>query len=113
MLFSMEPGNGCTTEYGFVISPLPARKQLWEAPDETMWTLETCRNIKGSTVFGLMTDGIMIKLDRYQSTMDLEAILAQPARWAESSANWQEWCSSMDGLGTLIMLVATLPTNGQ
>jgi hypothetical protein len=109
----MEPGNGCTTEYGLVISPLPARKQLWEARDETIWTVESCRDVKGQGVFGLMTDGMMVKLNGCQSVTDIEAFLAQPASWTESGSNWQEWCSSMDGLGTLIMLVAALPTSGQ
>ena len=107
----MDPGNGCTTAHGFVISPLPAPKQLWEAPDEMTWTMETCCNARGSETFGLMTDGIVVKLTGCRSTLDVEAVLAQPTSWTQSSANWQEWCSSMDGMGTLIVLVATLPAN--
>jgi hypothetical protein len=106
----MDPGNACTAAYGFVISPLPAPKQLWGALDESTWTMESYRNVQGSDTFGLMTDGIVVKLTGCRSTMDVEALLAQPMSWTQSSANWQEWCSSMDGLGTLIMLVATLPT---
>jgi hypothetical protein len=110
MLFSLEPAVICVLHDEFILAPLPARKQLWETQDETMWIIERSRDVMGSKLFGVLRNGDMIKVTDHQSVLggDFAAagILDTPG---ESAANWQEWCAGMDGLGALIMLAASLP----
>jgi hypothetical protein len=102
MLFALDPPGKCVTPSGFLLAPLPARKQLWEAPDADAWMLERCRDIGGiPDVFGILQNGLR----------NGQAFVVEPRPVEESVENWQEWCSGMDGLGTLIMLAATLPTS--
>lgn len=109
MLFSLEPAVICVLHDGFLLAPLPARKQLWEASDEYMWLQERNKDITGPKLFGIMENGDMIKLNEQQSLLSAEMATAVPEVSTESTANWQEWCAGMDGLGALIMLAASLP----
>ncbi|KAF1851288.1 uncharacterized protein K460DRAFT_273591 [Cucurbitaria berberidis CBS 394.84] len=111
MLFSLEPIRGCVMQDGFLLAPLPARKQLWEARDEYSWMLENRRDVGVPSVFGIMLDGQMVKLNEPQALLSGQGISVQSERSKESSVNWQEWCSGMDGLGALVMLAASLPTS--
>ncbi|KAF2025743.1 hypothetical protein EK21DRAFT_116527 [Setomelanomma holmii] len=112
MLVSTEPAGGCTLFDDFLLAPLPARKQLWEARSETQWMLEKHRNPSSDGVFGIKMDGTMVRLNGYsksQSDHEPLAMHSQASSDTANSVNWQEWCSGMDGLGSLVMLAASLP----
>jgi hypothetical protein len=109
MTFSLEPACTCIVHDGFVLSPLPSRKQLWEACTEEQWLAEKARDSGTTSVYGLMVGGLMVKVDECRSVLDGKAMMMDVERWKESSANWQEWCAGMDGLGGLVVLFASLP----
>ncbi|KFZ09835.1 hypothetical protein V502_08445 [Pseudogymnoascus sp. VKM F-4520 (FW-2644)] len=92
-------------------TPLPAKKQLWEATDEFTWKMESEREPWAQTNFGLATNGELVKLDQGQLHCSDEVLPYElsgaPSR---STANWEEWCSGMDGLGGLVMLTASFIT---
>lgn len=41
MLVHFEPAAICSLPKDLVLAPLPARKELWEAKDESAWSQET------------------------------------------------------------------------
>ena len=104
----MEPVSNCTLNDDLLLAPLPARKQLWEASNEYSWGLEGRRDAGVSTVFGLKANGQMVKLTDYHVYPGGVMTMMKADQSADSSSNWQEWCSGMDGLGSLVMLAATL-----
>jgi hypothetical protein len=63
------------------------------------------------SVFGVLQNGQMVKLHEFHGLRNGQAFVVEPRQVEESAKSWQEWCSGMDGLGTLIMLAATLPTS--
>lgn len=109
MLFSLEPAVICVLLDGFILAPLPARKQLWEAQNEQTWLLERSKDITAPKLFGVKENGDMVRLNEQQSVFSSEMASVAPELPTESTANWQEWCAGMDGLGALIMLAASLP----
>jgi hypothetical protein len=112
MLYSTEPAGGCFLLDGFLLAPLPARKQLWEACDEEQSVRGKSRSAGDDSMFGVKIGGQMVKLNGHSTTMEHAGILSEKLERleeTESSANWQEWCSGMDGLGALVMLAASLP----
>ena len=112
MLFALDPPGKCMTPPGFLLAPLPARKQLWEAPNADTWMLERCRDTGGfPNVFGILSNGQMVKLPDFKSLQNGQTFVVRPEEVAQSGKNWQEWCSGIDGLSSLIMLAATLPTS--
>ncbi|OBT89058.1 hypothetical protein VE02_02017 [Pseudogymnoascus sp. 03VT05] len=108
-LIYFEPAKLCDLQKDLILAPLPSKKQLWEAGDESMWKMESERSSWAQTDFGLATSGELVKLDEghiYCSDKALPNELSgAPLR---STANWEEWCSGMDELGGLIMLTASL-----
>ena len=107
MLYSLDPATSCTDPDGFLLAPLPARKQLWEASDAESWMVEKSRDGPVSSVFGVLTGGQMVKLQEQQIIMPDE--VGFPSRTEEESArHWQEWCAGMDGLGALVTLATSL-----
>jgi hypothetical protein len=110
MLFSTEPAGSCVLPDGFLLAPLPARKQLWEAPNETQWMAQKSNDVRGDAVFGVKVGGQMVKLETYGTILPVENVRGpEEVSESESNANWQEWCAGMDGLGALLMLAASLP----
>lgn len=109
MIFSLEPAAGCELHDDFLLAPLPARKQLWEARDEASWFLEQSRDAGLPSVFGVLGNGKMVKMNQHQALLSGDVTSLQTERSIESNANWEEWCSGMDGLGGLVMLAASLP----
>ena len=111
MLVYFEPAAMCNLQSDLVLAPLPAKKQLWEAGDEFMWKTENERDSGAQTVFGLAANGELVKLDEGQLFCGDAALLYEsldartPSR---RTANWEEWCSGMDGFGGLVMLAASL-----
>ncbi|KNG85755.1 hypothetical protein ANOM_005732 [Aspergillus nomiae NRRL 13137] len=94
MLVYFEPAAMCGLQTDLIIAPLPAKKQLWEAGNELVWKAESEKEPGIQTPFGLAANGDLVKLGKPFAT--------------RGSANWEEWCSGMDGLGGLIMLAASL-----
>jgi len=94
-----------------ILAPLPAKKQLWEAGDEFVWKMESEREPEVQTAFGLAANGELVKLDEGQLYCSDALLLPKylDARTpSKSTANWEEWCSGMDGFGGLVMLAASL-----
>lgn len=83
----------CNLEHDLILAPLPAKKQLWEAADESLWKMESTRGPEVQTAFGMSANGDLVKLDEGQLFLN---------------ADWEEWCSGMDSFGGLIMLAASL-----
>ncbi len=104
----MEPGGLCPQQAGFLMSPLPARKQLWDARDEEQWTLELGRTQGAQDFFGVLRNGQMVKIREKNLSTWTEAAWTESESPQTSNENWQEWCASMEGLGSLIMLTVSL-----
>lgn len=108
-LIYFEPAGVCDMPGEFMLAPLPAKRQLWEAGDEFTWKAESQKEC--GIQYGLAADGDIVKLDEsrlscsdawlpYESSNSVP----QPRR----TADWEEWCSGMDGFGGLVMLFASL-----
>lgn len=93
-----------------ILAPLPNKKQLWEADDQFSWKVELGKNTGAQTLFGLAASGELVILEDDYPRKD--GMLVQRSSDAgppqRSTANWEEWCSGMDGLGGLVMLAASL-----
>ncbi|KAH7111801.1 hypothetical protein B0J11DRAFT_512049 [Dendryphion nanum] len=109
LIFSMAPAKNCNLPDGFLLAPLPARKQLWEAPTEELWVREKSGDPSMLKVFGVMVNGQMVKLSEFQALQKGEMIRLGSGECTDSSENWKEWCSGMDALGALVMLVTSSP----
>ncbi|KAK3309004.1 uncharacterized protein B0T15DRAFT_126406 [Chaetomium strumarium] len=101
-------------EKNLLIAPLPARKHLWEAGDEATWKAESKREERQhpGVSFALTADGELVKVDERQAVYTNGPVsLPKPSDASTppwTTANWDEWCSEMDGLGSLVMLAASL-----
>ncbi|KAH7323643.1 hypothetical protein BKA65DRAFT_72282 [Rhexocercosporidium sp. MPI-PUGE-AT-0058] len=112
MLIYFEPSGICELQADLIIAPLPAKKQLWEAPTSQAWHSETTDGAQEQTEFGLAADGELVKLQdgqRYcgDATLLYEA-LGSCRRSSGGTRGWEEWCLGMDGFGGLVMLAASL-----
>ena len=108
LLVYFEPAAMCDHPTDLVLAPLPARKLLWEAGDEFVWKAERERDPRGQTDFGLASDGELVRLDEGEGCVS-DAVLEYKSRTkSRTTANWEEWCSGMDGFGALVMLAAAL-----
>jgi hypothetical protein len=112
MLIYFEPASMCSLQTDLLIAPLPAKKQLWEANDEYTWKTESERNPAAQTAFALAANGELVKLNEGLPLASHALVMLDrsfdgrmPSR---SAANWEEWCSGMDGFGGLVMLAASL-----
>ncbi|KAI0545490.1 hypothetical protein F4679DRAFT_561112 [Xylaria curta] len=111
MLIHFEPTAMCDMPTEFILAPLPAKKQLWEAGDEFSWKAESQRKPGIQVSFGLATDGELIELDESRLSCSdswLSSQSTSPKAPSRSTANWEEWCAGMDGFGGLVMLAASL-----
>jgi hypothetical protein len=110
MLMYFEPASMCNLPTDLVIAPLPARKQLWEARDESTWTRDILRESSSAIAFGLARDGELVVLGVERLSRDDVWLSDQPPLETSprSTASWEEWCSGIDGFGGLIMLAASL-----
>lgn len=109
MLVYFEPGAMCHLQSDLILASLPARKQLWEAIDEFKWRLESDKRLQ--TDFALVANGELVDIDADQIHCGDTLLLYKtidPTSPLGSPASWTEWCSGMDNLGNLIMLVASL-----
>jgi hypothetical protein len=111
LLVSLDPAAACEVPYQLFIAPLPAKKQLWEAADQGQWVLARDAMGDESGVFGLTGSGELVRLNNGNRTKDLAAIKRSTFasdKASQSAANWEEWCTGIDGFGALIMLAASL-----
>jgi hypothetical protein len=111
MLVYFEPAALCTLQSDLILAPLPAKKQLWEASNEILWSLEVARDPGARNAFALAANGELVKLSENQHYCGDSLLLYKslddgtPKR---SISSWEEWCSGMDGFGGLVMLAASL-----
>ena len=110
MLVYFEPAAMCDAQANLILEKLPARKQLWEACDELAWQAEVEREPELQSVFCVAADGDLIKIDDGSQHGDvaLRSTALDSAVPSRRVANWEEWCSGMDGFGGLVMLAASL-----
>lgn len=66
MLVYFEGAAMCDLPTDLILSPLLARKQLWEAGDEFVWQAESPRKPGTQIDFGLAANGELVKLDEGQ-----------------------------------------------
>ena len=118
-LIFFEPAAMCNMPAEFVIAPLPAKRQLWEAKNAQDWNTQSQTEPQGQISYALAVDGEIIKLDQgrlscrdawlpYAPSDKEPASQIHNNRSRHCSNWWAEWCSGMDGMGGLIMLVASL-----
>lgn len=107
LLVYFEPAALCDSHPDLIFAPLPAKKQLWEAGDKYSWKAENDRDCGVFDCFGLATNGDLVRLDEGKAYCGDASMLHQPLS-NKTTANWEEWCSGMDGLGGLVMLAASL-----
>ncbi|OTB08787.1 hypothetical protein M426DRAFT_161624 [Hypoxylon sp. CI-4A] len=104
-----DPASMCDMPEEFLLAPLPAKKQLWEAGDEFAWKAE---NQKDSGVqFGLAADGEIVRLEEGRLSCSdawLSYESSGPVAQPRHAASWEDWCAGIDGFGGLVMLVASL-----
>jgi hypothetical protein len=109
MLVYFDPAALCGLPNYLILAPLPSKKRLWEANDEFMWKKESETERGIQTTFGMAANGDLLSLSEGQMSSS-DAVLLHKGLdsplW--STANWEEWCSGMDGFGGLIMLAASL-----
>jgi hypothetical protein len=111
MLIYFEPAARCDQDTDFILAPLPTKKQVWEASNELAWKAECEKEPAGETIFGLASNGELVKMAeglQYSSNVMMLRNLFSHRTPLMSSNNWEEWCSGMDGLGGLVMLAASL-----
>lgn len=111
MLVYFDPSAMCHLPDDLVLAPLPARRQLWEAGNESAWGTERHREPPGAQVsFGLTAGGEVVRLD--EDRLSCGDAWVSPRRASDAgtvpSQGWEEWCSGMDGFGGLVMLAASL-----
>lgn len=110
MLYSLDPATSCAEPDGFLLAPLPGRKQLWEASDAQSWAVEKGRDGLFPSVFGVLMGGQMVRVQELQVVMPDTINFPLGIEEGESAANWQEWCGGMDGLGALVTIAVSLST---
>jgi hypothetical protein len=110
MLIHFEPATLCELQPDLLLAPLPAKKQLWEAPDEFAWMAASERDPAVETAFALAANGELVKLDgAFSSCMNTNLQYRSLSDELPRKAGlWEEWCSGMDGFGGLVMLAASL-----
>lgn len=113
------PAAMCDMPTEFVIAPLPAKRQLWEARDEQEWKLQSQKEPQEQVSYALAVEGEIVKLDQrrlscrdawlsYAPPDEETTFQSQNSRSSRSTDWCTEWCSGMDSMGGLIMLAASM-----
>ncbi|KAF2742650.1 hypothetical protein M011DRAFT_412238, partial [Sporormia fimetaria CBS 119925] len=103
----------CPMSGDLLLSPLPARKTLWEAMTEETWDKESQRD-NLHIIYGLAKNGDLVRVggEFEEFHYCLDAILSVQGPSAEKpwreKRDWEEWCAGMDGLGGLVLFAASL-----
>lgn len=111
MLVYFEPAAICALPTDLIIAPLPTKRQLWEACDESIWKAEGNRETEYQATLALAANGELVKLygsPSYESEEVLRQKSLDPWTLSTTKGNWEEWCSGMDQMGPLVMLAASL-----
>lgn len=115
----------CTLKEQLRLGPLPAKKQLWEAPDAATW--EAVRDeepMAATACLALTVQGGLVQVDGIAYCDGLAESLQMP-RYGEPTTNttstkakskqtsghvphWEDWCAQADELGELVMLSSLL-----
>jgi hypothetical protein len=115
MLVHLEPAETCHLPPDLVLAQLPSKKQLWEAGDEFAWKAERDKEPRIQTAFALARNGELVQLHAglHFSTSSIPSDKSPDVDYPPTStANWEEWCSGMDGFSGLVMLTASLIVQG-
>ena len=109
MLIDFRPSSACELSGGLLIAPLPTSSGKW-ALDEASWMLQSQADLQQETVFGVTADGGLVELNEshMQCVGPAPPDPGHRAPTAGKHARWDEWCAEMDGLGTVVMLAASL-----
>lgn len=111
MLVYFEPAAICALPTDVIIAPLPTKRQLWEASDESVWKAEGKIEAESQATLALGANGELVRLHRIPS-YNGEEVLRQkyldPWTLSTRKGNWEDWCSGMDQMGPLVMLAASL-----
>ena len=113
------PAAMCDMPSEFMIAPLPAKRQLWEATDAQEWLLQSQKEPREQVSYAVAADGEIVKLDQrrlschdawlpYAPSDQETASENQKSRSSHSAGWWAEWCTGMDSMGGLIMLAASI-----
>jgi len=90
-----------------VLAPLPAKRALWEAPDELAWKAERDKETLPRCAFALTTTGDLVRLEEDILNGGHGSMVYQ-VESGNAGMNWEEWCSGMDSFGGLILLAASM-----
>nr|BAZ95827.1 transcription factor, DNA binding domain cpaE [Curvularia pallescens] len=118
-LIFFSPAAMCDMPSEFVIAPLPAKRQLWEAKNAEEWKLQSQKEIREQVSYALAVDGKIVRLNQrrlscrdawlpYTPSNEETASRDQEVGNSSSATWWAEWCSGMDSMGGLIMLAASM-----
>lgn len=97
----------CDMQFDLILAPLPAKQHLWEASDEFMWKAESEKEFGVHSEFGLTASGELVRLEKGRPYCK-DAVLLDKSSEVSRAAQWEEWCSGIDGIGGLVMLAASL-----
>lgn len=105
MVVVFEPAALCDLHAeGLILSPLPARRQPWEADTADKWMSEIERDLGSQTDYGMTVGGDLVKVSESPMEGSTEEAGARPRQ----KADWEEWLSGMDSFGGLVMLAVSL-----
>ncbi|KAK8133582.1 hypothetical protein PG984_005594 [Apiospora sp. TS-2023a] len=105
MVVVFEPAAMCDLHAdGLILSPLPARSQLWEADTAAKWMSEIERDLGSQTDYGMTVSGDLVKV----SESPVSGNMVEAGAWPRQKADWEEWLAGMDSFGGLVMLAASL-----
>ena len=109
----------CDMPAEFVIAPLPAKRQLWEATDAQKWELQSQKMPQEQVSYALALDGEIVTLDQRRlscrdawlpyTSSDENTTSPRHQDGIDRNADcWAEYCAGMDSMGGLIMLAASM-----
>jgi len=109
----------CDMPAEFVIAPLPAKRQFWEATNAQQWELQSQKEPQGQVSYALTFDGEIVTLDQrrlscrdawlpYASSDEVTTSRNYQGGIDRSAGCWAEYCAGMDSMGGLIILAASM-----
>ncbi|SMR45528.1 unnamed protein product [Zymoseptoria tritici ST99CH_3D1] len=113
MLVHFMPAGFCTLPMDLMLAPLPARRQLWEAPENRSWEAETKTAMGHGHAYAMATNGDLVKLSDDSILLDHTDLIDQcealgGKTYPRGAATWDEWLANTDAFGGLIMLAASM-----
>lgn len=111
LIVFFEPAKLCNLQPDLFLAPLPHKKQLWEASDERSWKLESTTSTEFHTSLGIAITGELVEVEEGRLYKSDQPLIDAPLNGSNASrrtASWEDWCSTMDNLGSLVLLAASL-----